>query len=101
MHEDLDQLWSELEARLSSRFLLFPPAAISWEEPVVEWDPEEGLDGFLELAERLGVPILYVTVTRFTEESISELQDRLLHPGGPHPGTGAILDRAENNLDRI
>ncbi len=101
MYEDLDQLWNDLEARLSSRFLLFPPAAISWEEPVVEWDAEEGLDGFLELAESLGVPILYVTVNRFSEDSISELQDRLLHPGGPHPGTAAILSRAEEHLDRI
>lgn len=101
MYDDLDSLWEELEPRLERRFNLFSPSGMTWDEPVVTWDPEEGLDEFLELAERLGVPMLYVTVTRFTEESLSDLQARLLDQEGPHPGAAAILTRAEGYLDRI
>lgn len=101
MFDDLESVWSDLEPSLRKRFLLFTPWDMTWDEPVVTWDPEEGLEEFLDLAQTLGVPMLYVTVTRFTEESLSDLQSRLLDSEGPHPQTGTILSRAEQYLDRI
>jgi hypothetical protein len=101
MYEDLENFWTDLEPSLRKRFLVFTPWDMTWDDPVVTWDPEEGLDEFLDLAQRLGVPIVYVSVSRFNEEALSELQSRLLDPEGPHPQTGAILTRAEQYLDRI
>jgi hypothetical protein len=101
MYEDLENFWTDLEPSLRKRFLVFTPWDMTWDDPVVTWDPEEGLEEFLDLAQRLGVPIVYVSVSRFNEEALSELQSRLLDPEGPHPQTGAILTRAEQYLDRI
>ena len=101
MYEDLDSLWEELEPNLASRFHLFLPTDVAWDERVVTWDADRGLDEFVGLAESLGVPVLYVSVTRFSDETLSELQRRLLHPAGPHPEAAAILARAETFQDRI
>ncbi|HYI45626.1 MAG TPA: hypothetical protein VE174_09260 [Actinomycetota bacterium] len=101
MFDDLESLWNDLEPSLRKRFLIFTPWDMTWDEPIVTWDPEEGIDEFLNLAQSLGVPMLYVSVTRFNEEALSELQSRLLDPEGPHPQTGAILTRAEEYMERI
>ncbi|HWL64559.1 MAG TPA: hypothetical protein VNP73_01170 [Actinomycetota bacterium] len=101
MFDDLDSYWGDLEPSLRKRFLLFTPWDVSWDDPVVTWDPEDGVEEFLDLAQTLGVPMLYVTVSRFNEETLSDLQRRLLDPAGPHPETGSILTRAEQYVDHI
>jgi hypothetical protein len=102
MYEDLDDFWDELEPRLKAQFRVFFPSALTWDHPIAEWSSEDGIDGFLEFAESLGVPVIYVIVERFDDESLGELETRLLYESeGPNPQIASIVQKASDYVGKI
>ena len=84
--EAIDQLWQQANEEASSRGFLVFPGGISLEGPMAMWNPDEGIDQFLDIAVALGKRILY-------------MRSRLLGPGELIDAVAVALSGAIDALD--
>lgn len=99
-HDELESIWAEAESEIDRRgFALFPARLNPGEGAVGRWPEGAPIAEFLDLAERLGVTLVYAHASRLGPDDLEEFALRL--SGSPGEGAETVLREAEEHIGDV